>query len=75
LAQVQARVLGSSLSAPLYSAIPGYAVFGLRGGIPVGAKSDLLLDLSNLADRNYRGMGWGVDGAGFGVTVKWKFRL
>jgi hypothetical protein len=59
----------------MFAAVAGYAAFGVRGGFPTGPKSSLLLDLSNLADRNYRGVGWGVDAAGFGITVKWKVRL
>lgn len=75
VAQVQQRVLGTAQSAAMFTAIPGYAVFGVRCGLPVGSKSDLLVDLSNLTDRGYRGVGWGADAAGFDVTVKWKFRL
>jgi len=75
LAQVQKRVLGSASSAPMFTAIPGYAVFGVRGGFPMGSRSDVMVDLTNLGDRNYRGIGWGIDGLGRGVTVKWRFRL
>ena len=75
LAQVQKRVLGSANSAPMFTAIPGYAIFGVRVGFPMGSRSDVMVDLTNLADRNYRGIGWGVDGLGRGVTVKWRFRL
>ncbi len=75
LAQVQNRVLGTANSAPMFTAIPGYAVFGVRGGFPVGGKSDVMVDLTNIADRNFRGIGWGIDGLGRGVTVKWRFRL
>jgi outer membrane receptor protein involved in Fe transport len=75
LPQVQNRVLGAAPSAPMFMAIPGYAVFGVRGGFPVGSKSDVMVDLTNIGDRNYRGIGWGIDGLGRGVTVKWRFRL
>lgn len=75
VAQVQNRVLGSAAAAPLYPAVPGYAVFGVRGGVPAGRRSDFLIDVSNIGDRNYRGVGWGIDAAGVAVTVKWKVRL
>jgi hemoglobin/transferrin/lactoferrin receptor protein len=75
LLQVQNRVLGSVNSAPMFTAIPGYVVFGLRGGFPVSERSDLMLDVTNIGDRNYRGIGWGIDGLGRGVTVKWRWRL
>jgi hemoglobin/transferrin/lactoferrin receptor protein len=75
LGQVQNRVLGSAASAPLYSAIPGWATVGVRAGLSVGERSDLFLDFSNLGDKNYRGLGWGMDGAGRSVTVKWRVRF
>lgn len=75
LAQVQQRVLGSANSAPLFTAIPGYAAFGLRIGAPLGSRTDVLADLYNLGDRNYRGIGWGIDALGRGVSVKLRHRF
>jgi hemoglobin/transferrin/lactoferrin receptor protein len=75
LPQVITRVLGSANSAPLFTAIPGYGAVGVRAGVPVGARSDLMVDVSNLTDRNYRGIGWGIDAAGRGVSIRWKIRL
>jgi hemoglobin/transferrin/lactoferrin receptor protein len=75
LSQVQARVLGVLDSAPLYTALPGYAVFGVRAGVPLGKALDLMAEASNLGDRNYRGMGWGIDGAGRAVTLRLKYRF
>lgn len=75
LEQVQQRVLGGAASAPMFSAIAGYAVFGFRIGAPIDARTDLLVDAYNLGDRNYRGIGWGVDALGRGVTVKLRRRF
>ncbi|MBI5282740.1 MAG: TonB-dependent receptor [Candidatus Solibacter usitatus] len=75
LARVQNRVLGAADAAPLFASIPGYAVFGLRGGLPVSKRSDLMAELSNVTDRSYRGVGWGIDALGRALTIKWKFRL
>ena len=75
LAQVQQRVLGGLNSAPLYTAIPGYATFGIRAGMPLGKAVDLMAEMSNLGDRNYRGMGWGVDAAGRAVSLRLKYRF
>ncbi len=75
LAQVQTRVLGAANSAPLNSAIPGYALFGFRAGIPVGETSDFFADLSNLANQTYRGIGWGVPGVGRSLTVRYRMRF
>lgn len=75
LAQVQQRVLGSETSAPMFMAVPGYGAIGVRAGIPAGTHCEIMIDLSNLADRNYRGLGWGVDASGRAATVKLKFHL
>jgi hemoglobin/transferrin/lactoferrin receptor protein len=67
LAQVQSRVLGPGLqSSSLYTEIPSYTVFGVRGGIRFGA-NELLVDLENLGDENYRGPS-GMDAPGRGST-------
>lgn len=75
LQQVQQRVLGAETSAPMFTAVPGYGVIGLRAGISAGKRCDVMVDFSNLADRGYRGLGWGVDGPGRAVTVKMRYRL
>ncbi len=76
LAEVQARVLGpSGAAAPLFTALPGYAVFGVRGAVRFGARHELLLDLENLGDRNYRGVSWGLDAPGRGLFARYELRF
>lgn len=75
LEQVQTRVLGPLNSAPLFPEIPGYGLAGIRLGVPLGEQSDLFVDASNLADKRHRGIGWGIDGAGRSVTVKYRVRF
>ncbi|MDZ7638017.1 MAG: TonB-dependent receptor [Bryobacterales bacterium] len=75
LSQVQMRVLGSTESAPLYPAIPGFLLLHLRTGWRVGEASTLLAGIENLADRNYRGMAWGIDGRGRSAVVQWQTRF
>ncbi len=75
LAQVQQRVLGRESTAPMFTAIAGYAVFGFRAGAPLDSRTDLLIDLYNLGDRNYRGIGWGIDALGRGFSLKLRRRL
>ena len=75
LAQVQNRVLGAENSLPMFTAVPGYGLFGLRGGIRLGERQDLLLDWSNLFDKNYRGISWGIDGPGRSIAVKYRVRF
>jgi hemoglobin/transferrin/lactoferrin receptor protein len=76
LSEVQARVLGpSGKAAPLYSAVPGYVVFGVRGAVRFGARQEVLFDCENLGDRNYRGVSWGVDAPGRGVSLRYVLRF
>ncbi|MFY9607459.1 MAG: TonB-dependent receptor [Blastocatellia bacterium] len=76
LAEIQDRVLGVGVSsAPLYTAVPGYVIFSVRGGIRIGERHEVLLDFENIGDRNYRGISWGVDAPGRGVFFKYNVRL
>lgn len=76
LAQVQNRVLGVGVnSAPLYTTVPGYVVFGIRGGIKLGERHEVLLDFDNIGDRNYRGISCGVDAPGRGIFMKYNVRF
>ncbi len=75
LAQLQTKLLGTANGAPLFPALPGYGVAGLRGGYSFSETLSLFLDASNLADKNYRGMSWGVDGPGRGVSLQLRWRF
>lgn len=75
LAQVQTRVLGTAASAPLYTYIPGFLTGGIRGGIRVGERHQVILDLSNLNDKNYRGISWGTDAPGRGLSVRYQYQF
>ena len=75
LTQIQNRVLGSANSAPLYSYIPGFVTFGVRGGFRVRERHDVLIDFENLNDKNYRGISWGMDAPGRGVSVRYWYRF
>lgn len=75
LAQIQDRVLGPGVdNAPMFTAIPGYAVFGVRAGWRLGSH-EVLIDLENLGDETYRGVSWGMDAPGRGVTVRYVIDL
>jgi hypothetical protein len=75
LAQIQDRVLGTGVNASsLVSAIPGYGTFGVRAAFRAGPHQ-VTLDVENLNDRNYRGVSWGMDAPGRGVTVKYLIRF
>ena len=75
LLQVQDRVLGVGVnSSSLFPELPGYGTGGIRGGARFGS-SELLIDFENLTDENYRGISWGVDAPGRGVSVRWITRF
>ena len=75
LLQVQDRVLGTGVnSSSLFPELPGYGVIGVRGGARFGS-SEILIDIENLTDENYRGISWGVDAPGRGVSVRWITRF
>ena len=73
LTQAQDRVLGTAASAPMFTAIPGYTVHGIRAGYQIGERSNLLVDFSNILDKSYRGVSWGIDGAGRSFTVRYQY--
>lgn len=75
LAQIQARVLGAAASSSLYTSVPGHVTFNVRGGHRLAPGHELLFDVENLGDRNYRGISWGVDAPGFGVSVRYVGRF
>jgi outer membrane receptor protein involved in Fe transport len=75
LAQVQNRVLGSNDSAPLFPVIPGYGLVNLRSGFRFNENHAITVDFENIADKSYRAPGWGIDGTGRSVTLRYHFRF
>ena len=71
LAQIQDRVLGVGVnSSSLFTAIPGYATGGIRAGVKAG-RHQLTVHVENLNDKNYRGLSWGVDAPGRGISARY----
>ncbi len=75
LAQVQTRVLGSSESVPLFPYIPGYGLINARGGYRFGENQEVEIDFENIADKSYRNPGWGIDGPGRSVTLRYRYHF
>ena len=87
LAQVQNRLLliGATINGvtvvdansnvPMFTAVPGYGLVGLRGAIRFGERSEFLFDFENIGDKQYRGISWGIDGAGRGVTLRYRYKF
>ncbi len=73
--QIQDRVLGVGVnSAPMLREVEGFFTLGLRGGLRLG-QHEIIVDLENLTDENYRGISWGIDAAGRGVSVRYVARF
>ena len=71
LAQIQDRVLGAGVNASsLFRAIPGYATGGIRFGVKAG-RHQVTVHAENLTDQNYRGISWGVDAPGRGISARY----
>jgi hemoglobin/transferrin/lactoferrin receptor protein len=87
LAQVQNRLLplGATINGvtvvdansnvPMFTAVPGYGLVGLRGSLRFGERSEFSFDFENIGDKQYRGISWGVDGAGRGVTLRYRYKF
>ena len=87
LAQVQNRLLpigatingvtvvNNDTAVPLFTALPGYGLVGLRGAIRLSERSEVFVDFENIGDKSYRGISWGVDGGGRGVTVRYRYKF
>lgn len=74
LNQIRDRVLGPGVnSAPLYTTVPGYATFNIRGGIYFGEKikQEFSADFQNMFDHNYRGISWGMDAPGRSLGMRY----
>lgn len=87
IAQVQNRVLpigaiingvlvvDNNTAVPLFSAIPGYALFNVRGGYRFGENQTFTVDFENIGDKSYRAPGWGIDGPGRSLTLRYQYRF
>jgi outer membrane receptor protein involved in Fe transport len=75
LTEVQARVLPDGVATPLFSALPGYVVLGVRGAVRFATHHEVLFDLENLGDESYRGISWGLDAPGRGAYVRYSLRF
>jgi len=85
LAQVQNRLLpigatingvtvvNNDTAVPMFPYLAGYGLVGVRGAIKFGETSEVFVDFENIFDKSYRGISWGIDGGGRGVTVRYRY--
>jgi hemoglobin/transferrin/lactoferrin receptor protein len=67
------RVVDNNTLVPLFPYLPGYGLVGVRGAIKFAETSEVFIDFENIFDKSYRGISWGIDGAGRGVTVRYRY--
>ena len=67
------RVVNNDTSVPTHPYLPGYGLVGVRGGFKFNENSEIFADFENIFDKSYRGISWGIDGAGRGVTVRYRY--
>ena len=69
------RVINNDTAVPLFASIPGYLLLNLRGGYRFGENQEVQIDFENIADKSYRAPGWGIDGPGRSITLRYQYRF
>ena len=67
------RVVNNDTLVPTHPYLAGYGLVGVRGAWKFNETSELFVDFENIFDKSYRGISWGIDGAGRGVTVRYRY--
>ena len=68
-------VVNNDTAVPLFNSIPGYVLFNVRGGYRIDDRQLITVDLENLADRSHRAPGWGIDGPGRSLTMRYQIKF
>lgn len=68
-------IVGPDSAVPLFNAVPGYGLVGLRGAYRFNEHHEVFVDVENIGDKSYRGISWGIDGAGRGVTMRYRYKF
>ncbi|MEO8071767.1 MAG: hypothetical protein ABI686_00825 [Acidobacteriota bacterium] len=68
-------VINDSTSVPLFTALPSYALFNMRGGFTLNENSKIFVAFENIFDNFYRHPSWGVDGAGRSLLLHYRYKF
>lgn len=68
-------IVDANSAVPLFNAVPGYGLVGLRGAYRFDEHSEIFVDFENIGDKSYRGISWGIDGGGRGVTMRYRYKF
>jgi outer membrane receptor protein involved in Fe transport len=69
------RVVDNGTLVPLFPYLAGYGLVGVRTAFKFGERSEVFADFENIFDKSYRGISWGIDGAGRGVTLRYRYEF
>jgi len=69
------RVVENNTLVPLFREIPGYGLLNARGGFRIRDTQEITVDFENILDKNYRNPGWGIDGPGRSVNVRYQYKF
>ena len=76
ITQVLTRVLGPTFTtAPLFTALPGYGLVSVRGGITINEKASFFWAIENMFDQAHRNPSWGIDGPGRSFKVQFRYKF
>ncbi len=76
ITQVLTRVLGPGFqSNTLFTSLPSYALFNLRGGITLSENSKVFVAFENIFDSFHRNPSWGIDGAGRSLLLQYRYKF
>ena len=68
-------IADNSSSVPLFPAIPGYVLFNVRGGYRFNERHEINAAFENITDKSHRLPGWGIDGAGRSLLVRYSYKF
>lgn len=69
------RVADDNTAVPLFTALPGYGVVNLRGGVTINEGAGVFWAFENILDQFYRNPSWGIDGPGRSLSVQFRFKF
>lgn len=69
------RVVNNDTAVPLQTSYSAYALFNIRGGYRFNDNQEVQVDFENIGDKSHRLPGWGIDGPGRSLTVRYQYRF
>jgi hemoglobin/transferrin/lactoferrin receptor protein len=68
-------IADNDTSVPLFNAIPGYALFNVRGGYRFNEKHEVNFEFENIGDKSHRSPGSGIDGSGRSFRMSYRVKF